>query len=101
MDLHRVTARLDVNDADLSGSRFNDANLSEVGSFNQISLSVARFDDSNRSGWRANDVTLSGAVFQNLNQSGVVFNTCRLTGVMVDGVPLEDAIGAWRRSVGV
>lgn len=35
--LHHVTETLDVNDADLSGSRFNDANLSGA-TFNQINL---------------------------------------------------------------
>lgn len=83
MDLHRVTARLDVHDADLSGSRFNDANLSGS-SFNQINVSGARFNNSNMTGWRVNDAKLSGVVPKN----------CRLTRVTIDGVPLEEMMAA-------
>lgn len=96
--LHRVTEVLDVNDADLSGSRFNDANLSGT-TFNQINFSGASFNDSNMTGWRVNDVNLSGSVFQNLNLSGAALNNCRLDGVTIDGVPFADILAAFRKSL--
>ncbi|MGO6984794.1 pentapeptide repeat-containing protein [Rhizobium leguminosarum] len=95
--LHRTTQRLDVNDADLSGSRFNDANLSGI-SFNQINFSGAKFNDSNMTGWYVNDVNLSGSRFQNINLSGVAFSNCRIPGAMLDGVPLEEIVEAYRKS---
>ncbi|AHG49610.1 hypothetical protein RLEG12_01690 (plasmid) [Rhizobium leguminosarum bv. trifolii CB782] len=97
MKLHRMTERLDVNDTDLSGSRFNDANLSGT-SFNQINFSGARFNDSNMSGWFVNDVNLSGSRFQNINLSGVAFSNCSMPGAMLDGVPLEEIVEAYRKS---
>jgi len=95
--LHRTTQRLDVNDTDLSGSRFNDANLS-VTWFNQINFSGAKFNDSNMTGWYVNDVNLSGSQFQNINLSGVTFSNCRISGAMLDGIPLEEIVEAYRKS---
>lgn len=95
--LHRTTQRLDVNDTDLSGSRFNDANLS-VTSFNQINFSGATFNDSNMTGWHVNDVNLAGSVFQHINLSGVRFSNCRVAGTLFDGVPLEEMIAAHAQS---
>lgn len=93
--LHRATERLDVNDTDLSGSRFNDANLTST-VFNQINFSGATFNDSNMTGWFVNDVNLSGSRFQNINLSGVVFTQCRLAGATLDGIPLEDMVSAYK-----
>ncbi|MBP2446947.1 pentapeptide repeat-containing protein [Rhizobium leguminosarum] len=95
--LHRTTQRLDVNDTDLSGSRFNDANLSGTW-FNQINFSGAKFNDSNMTGWYVNDVNLSGSRFQNINLSGVSFSNCRIPGAMLDGVPLEEIVEAYKKS---
>lgn len=95
--LHRTTQRLDVNDTDLSGSRFNDSNLSGAW-FNQINFSGAKFNDSNMTGWQVNDVNLSGSQFQNINLSGVTFSNCRIPGVMLDGVPLEEIVEAYRKA---
>ncbi len=95
--LHRTTQRLDVNDTDLSGSRFNDANLTGTW-FNQINFSGAKFNDSNMTGWYVNDVNLSGSQFQNINLSGVTFSNCRMPGTMLDGVPLEEIVAAYRKS---
>lgn len=100
MKLHRTTERLDVNDADLSGSRFNDANLSGT-SFNQINFSGARFNDSNMTGWLVNDVNLSGSRFQYINLSGVAFSNCRIPGATLDGVPLDEIVEAYRKSQAV
>jgi uncharacterized protein YjbI with pentapeptide repeats len=94
---HRTTQRLDVNDTDLSGSRFNDANLTGTW-FNQINFSGAKFNDSNMTGWYVNDVNLSGSQFQNINLSGVTFSNCRMPGAMLDGVPLEEIVAAYRKS---
>lgn len=95
--LHRTTERLDVNDTDLSGSRFNDANLTST-LFNQINFSGARFNDSNMTGWFVNDVNLSGSRFQNINLSGVSFANCRMPGATLDGVPLEDILDSYKKS---
>jgi uncharacterized protein YjbI with pentapeptide repeats len=97
MKLHRVTAQLEVPDADLSGSQFNDANLSGT-TFCQINFSGARVNDSNMAGWQVSDVNLSGAAFQNIDLSGATLSNCRLVGVTIDGVPLEEMMLAYQRS---
>ncbi|WGV14776.1 pentapeptide repeat-containing protein [Fuscovulum ytuae] len=99
MDLHHVTTRLEVDDADLSGSRFNNTNLSET-IFTQVTLAGAQISDADMTGCRVSDATLSGAVFANIDLSGVVLKDCRLTGMTIDGVPFEAMVAAWRRSVG-
>ena len=99
ISLQRVTETLDVNDADLSGSRFNDANLSGC-SFNQVNFFGARLNDCNMTGWQVQDANLSGAVFENLNLSGAVLTNCRTAGVIIDGVLLDDMIAAYRRTTG-
>jgi uncharacterized protein YjbI with pentapeptide repeats len=106
MKLHRTTEVLDVNDSDISGSNFNNCNLSS--SFNQIKFSGGCFNDSNMTGWKINDtnlcglmlndVTLSGATVQNANLSGVDFINCHFTGARIDGIPVEDMMAAYKAS---
>ena len=51
--------RLDVQRADLSGSRFDDVNLSGC-DFHNVNMSGCSFDDLNMSGWRVHNVNLAG-----------------------------------------
>jgi len=99
LDLHRVTEKLDVDDADLSASRFNNANLSRT-TYNQIEFSGARVNDSNMTGCQVTDVNLSGATIRNANLSGVEIADCRLAGATIDGVAVEDLFEVYRRVKG-
>ncbi|WP_424972387.1 pentapeptide repeat-containing protein [Dinoroseobacter sp. S76] len=84
MDLHHVTETLSVDDANLTGSRFNNANLSGC-RFNQIEFSGAAFNDSNMTGWQINDVNLSGARIRNANLSGLEIAIAILPGRPLTG----------------
>ncbi len=94
MKLHRVTELLDVNDANLSGSKFADVNLSGS-DFSQINFAGASFLDCNLSGWRINDVNLAGTRIEAANLSGVVFNNCRWTNATINGVAVQDLLDAY------
>ena len=61
--------RLDVHHADLSGSRFDDVNLSGL-DFHNVNMSGCSFDDVNMSGWRVHNVNLAGLKIDKANLAG-------------------------------
>lgn len=87
MKLHGTTERLDVEDADLSASRFKNAKLSG-----------AEITDCDMTGWRLEDVNLSGSRIENADLSGLEITNCRLTGATIDGIAIEDLLAAYRRA---
>src|SRR4029077_3727017 len=58
MKLYEHKERLEVGKSDLSGSVFDDVNMSGC-TLHNINLSGASIDDANMSGWRVNSVNLS------------------------------------------
>ena len=59
MKLHEQKEPLDARKSDLSGSVFDDVNMSGC-TIHNVNLSGASLDDVNMSGWRVNYVNLSG-----------------------------------------
>jgi uncharacterized protein YjbI with pentapeptide repeats len=74
--------------------------FSVVGDEIMLHRTTQRLDvnDTDLSGSRFNDANLSGSQFQNINLSGVTFSNCRMPGAMLDGVPLEEIVAAYRKS---
>jgi predicted enzyme related to lactoylglutathione lyase len=79
MKLHQVRERLDAQDADLSGSRFDDVNLQQA-VFNNVNLREARFSD----------VNLTRVTIENAN----------LSHMTILGVPVTELFAAWRSRTG-
>lgn len=79
MKLHQVRERLDAQDADLSGSCFDDVNLQQA-VFNNINLREARFSD----------VNLTRVTIENAN----------LSHMTILGVPVAELFAAWRSRTG-
>lgn len=79
MKLHQVREQLDVRDANLSGSRFDDVNLQQA-VFNNINLSEARLSD----------VNLTRVSIENAN----------LSHMTILGVPVSELFAAWRSRAG-
>jgi uncharacterized protein YjbI with pentapeptide repeats len=89
MRIENEKRRLDVHDADLSGSNFDDVNLS--GSrFRNTDMSGSSFEDLDMSGWRVRNVNLAGASFVD----------ARFEGAAIDGVAVADLLAYWRAGHG-
>lgn len=74
MDIRASKDRIDARNADLSGSAFDDVNLS-ASEFNNIDLSGTTFDD--------------------VNMTGVAFRNIDRTGMTIDGVSVEALFAAY------
>lgn len=96
MKLHQVKERLDVYKSGLSGSVFDDVNMSGM-RFHNINLSGADFDDINMSGWRIHNVNFSGMRLTKANLAGASINDCRLDGMTIEGISMTEMIAAWRQ----
>jgi uncharacterized protein YjbI with pentapeptide repeats len=81
--------RLDVHDADLSGSNFDDVNLSGS-QFRNTDISGSSFEDLDMSGWRVRNVNLAGASFVD----------ARFEGATIDGVAVTDLLAYWQAGHG-
>ena len=99
LDLISMTGKLNVDDADLSQSRFTNANLSSC-TFHQIALQGARFTDSDLAGIVLNDVNLAGSKIHNADLSNVEMSDCRLDGATIDGIRVADLFAAYRNMMG-
>src|SRR5260370_22007841 len=87
--------RLEVHKADLSGSVYEDVNLSG-GDFHNINLSGSSFDDVNMSGWRVHNVNLAGLRIDQANLAGASIVNGRLEGMTIEGLPVTDLLAFWR-----
>ena len=91
--------RLDVQHADLSGSRFDDVNLSGC-DFHNVNMSGCSFDDLNMSGWRVHNVNLAGLKIEKANLAGASIVDARLEGATIEGVAVTDLLAYWRAGHG-
>src|SRR4051812_29952406 len=85
MKIESEKHRLQVNKSDLSGSVFDDVNLSG-GTYHNVNLSGSSFDDINMSGWRVHNVNLSGLRIDNANLAGASIVNSGLEGMTIDGI---------------
>ena len=98
MKLHEAKERLDVRKSDLSGSAFDDVNLSSC-TVHNVNLSGASLDDVNMSGWRVNYVNLSGLRLSKANLAGASISESRYDGMTIDGVLVTEMIAAYKAGV--
>ncbi|QFS83199.1 Pentapeptide repeats (8 copies) [Roseivivax sp. THAF40] len=85
MDLTDIRDALVVRNADLSGSRFQDVNLSRT-TFRNADLSMGIISDAR----------LRGVRIENADLTDLTLCDCRLAGATIDGVPVEAMIAAYR-----
>ena len=77
MKLKDAKERLEVHHADLSGSSFDDINMS---------------------GWCVDKVNLSGLRLTHANLAGASIKDCRLEGLTIDGILVTELLAAYRAS---
>ena len=99
MKLHRTKERLDVNDADISGSSFDNVNLSGCTLHNVRPVAVRTLDDINMSGWRVTNVNLSGLKLSKVNLAGASITDGRYDGMTIDGIEVTELLAAYRANV--
>jgi uncharacterized protein YjbI with pentapeptide repeats len=88
MDIHDKTRmRLDVKNSDVSGSVFDDVNMSGWTAHNV-----------NMSGFRIENANLAGLHITNANLVGATISNVRFEGMTIDGISVEDALAAYRQS---
>ena len=75
MKLKDVKERLEVHHSDLSGSSFEDINMS---------------------GWRVDNVNLAGLRLSHANLAGAAITNCRLEGMTIEGIAVADLLAAYR-----
>ncbi len=99
MKLNQAKERLEVSRSDLSGSAFDDVNMSGM-TFHNVNFSGAKFDDINMSGWRVHNVNFSGLRLTKANLAGAAIKDCRYEGMTIDGIAIEDLLAAYRAREG-
>ena len=97
MKLQKTKERLDVADADISGSAFDNVNFSGC-NFHNVNLSGATFEDINMSGWRVTNVNLSGLKLSDVNLAGASITGGRYYGMTIDGVDVTELLAARKAS---
>ena len=85
--------------ADLSGSQFEDVNLTGW-DFHNISMSGCSFDDLDMSGWRVHNVNLGSLRVDKANLAGAFIVNVRLDGATIDGIAVNDLLAYWRAGHG-
>ncbi len=86
MDIHEHQGGLTVRRSDLSGSVFDDVNLSGT-----------RITNANLSGAALADVNLTGLRLTDANLSGAAITASRYDGMTIEGIAVPDLLAAWRR----
>jgi uncharacterized protein YjbI with pentapeptide repeats len=79
MKIENENHRMEVHKADLSGSKFDDLNMS---------------------GWRVHNANLSGLKVEKANLAGVSFVDARVEGATIEGVSVTDLLAYWRAGHG-
>jgi hypothetical protein len=104
MKIHQQRHPLRVTESDVSGSVFDDVNLSGCtyenvnmsgGAYHNINLSGCSFDDINMSGWKVHNANLSGLRIDKANLAGASIVNSRLQGMTIDGIEVTELIAAW------
>ncbi len=107
MDIAGEKQRLNVTKSDLSGSAFDDVNMSgwRVRNVNLSGISVddanmsgARIHNANLSGLLVDVATLAGAHITKANLTGVSISDCVLDGMMINGIRVLDLLAAYEES---
>ena len=79
MKIENENHRMEVHKADLSGSKFDDLNMS---------------------GWHVHNANLSGLQVEKANLAGASFVDARLEGATIEGVSVTDLLAYWRAGHG-
>jgi uncharacterized protein YjbI with pentapeptide repeats len=77
MQIHHIRAKLDVVDADLSGSKFDDVNMA---------------------GWTMHNVNLTGLQVTDANMTGAAIADAQITGMTINGILVTDLLAAYHAS---
>jgi uncharacterized protein YjbI with pentapeptide repeats len=85
LQLQRTARRLDANDVNLSGSVFENVNLSEA-AFHDINFSGATIEAANMTGMRLTHV--------NLRDAAIIAN--HIDGMTINGMPVVEMIAAYK-----
>ncbi|ESZ20423.1 MULTISPECIES: pentapeptide repeat-containing protein [unclassified Mesorhizobium] len=93
MEVHDRRDVLDVRNAIVSNSSFDDVNMSNT-RFHDVNLSAARIHRTNLSNTKVEDANLSNAYFTNVNMSNVKIDA-QVAGMMINGISLEDLFQAY------
>lgn len=88
MEIRNATHCLQVEDANLFGSGFRNANLSAC-TYHNCDQSRSIYED----------VTLRSSTFRNIDLSDVEIQDCNLSGMKIDGLLVADALDAYRRTL--
>lgn len=89
MELHGKRDVLDVRDATVANSRFDDVNLSNT-SFHNTNLSAATFERVLLSNARITDANMSGVMLSDVNMSNVKIEKSLYAGMTIDGVKVSE-----------
>lgn len=104
-ELHDKRDCLDVRRSNLSGSQFEDVNLSNC-CLSNVNMSVCKIGKANLSRFQVDDATMANSFFHNVNLSNskiekanlsaVAIVNCLYEGMMIDGVAVSDLFAAYR-----
>jgi uncharacterized protein YjbI with pentapeptide repeats len=103
-EIHDLRENLDVQRSNISGSTFDDVNLSNshltnvnasVCKISRANLSRFQVDDATMANSWFNNVNLSGSKIANANLSAVAIENCLYAGMIIDGVKVSDLFAAY------
>ncbi len=103
-EIHDTRENLDVQRSNISGSKFDDVNLSNS-HLNNVNASVCKISRANLSRFQVDDATMANSWFNNVNLSSskiehanlsaVAIENCLYAGMIIDGVKVTDLFAAY------
>ena len=97
VELNQVDQRLEVTQSCLSGSTFNDVNISEA-SFDNLNLSGAKIQNATLAGSSIQDASLFGIKIANADLRHAAIADCLIDGMTIEGVAVTELMAAYRAS---
>jgi uncharacterized protein YjbI with pentapeptide repeats len=97
IELNQVDQRLEVTQSCLSGSTFNDVNLSES-TFDNVNLSRAKIQNATLAGSSIQDASLAGLKITNADLRNAAISDCLIDGMTIEGVAVTEMMAAYRAS---
>jgi uncharacterized protein YjbI with pentapeptide repeats len=94
MQVHDTRDVLDVKNATMANSRFDDVNLSNT-RFHNANLSAAAFDKVLLSNASVVEANLSNALFRDVNMSNVKIEKAQTAGMTINGISVHDMMQAY------
>jgi uncharacterized protein YjbI with pentapeptide repeats len=104
-EIHDARENLDVQRSNISGSNFDDVNLSNSQHLTNVNASVCKITRANLSRFQVDDATMANSWFNNVNLSGskiananlsaVAIENCLYAGMIIDGVKVSDLFAAY------